>query len=60
MTLISGAQALYNPITGGVYPQMVKNPSLRIVRKLLLIFMPCVIFGCFLHGYILGILLNYK
>ena len=46
MTLISGAQALYNPITGGVYPQMVKNPSMRIIKKLLLVFMPCVIFGC--------------
>jgi PST family polysaccharide transporter len=46
MTLVSGAQALYNPITGGVYPQMVKNPSMRIIKKLLLVFMPCVIFGC--------------
>lgn len=46
MTLISGAQALYNPITGGVYPQMVKNPSMRIIRRLLLVFMPCVIMGC--------------
>lgn len=46
MTLISGAQALYNPITGGVYLQMVKNPSMRIIRRLLLVFMPCVIFGC--------------
>lgn len=46
MTLVSGAQALYNPITGGVYPQMVKNPSMRIIRRLLLVFMPCVILGC--------------
>lgn len=46
MTLVSGAQALYNPITGGVYPQMVKNPSMRIIKKLLLVFMPCVILGC--------------
>lgn len=46
MTLVSGAQALYSPITDGVYPQMVKNPSMRIIKKLLLVFMPCVIFGC--------------
>lgn len=46
MTLVSGAQAFYSPITGGIYPQMVKNPSMRIIKKLLLVFMPCVIFGC--------------
>lgn len=46
MTLVSGAQAFYNPITGGIYPQMVKNPSMRIIKKLFLVFMPCVIFGC--------------
>ena len=46
MTLVSGAQALYNPITGGIYPQMVKNPSLHILKKLFMLFMPCVIVGC--------------
>lgn len=46
MTLISGAQALYNPITGGVYPQMVKNPSLKILKKIFAVFMPCVVGGC--------------
>ena len=46
MTLVSGAQALYNPITSGVYPQMVKNPSLRILKRLFSIFMPCVVIGC--------------
>lgn len=46
MTLISGAQALYSPITGGVYPQMVKNPSLKILKKIFAVFMPCVVGGC--------------
>ncbi|WP_279128449.1 oligosaccharide flippase family protein [Acidaminococcus fermentans] len=45
MTMISGAQALYNPITGGVYPQMVKNPSIEILRRVFSIFMPIVILG---------------
>ena len=46
MTLISGAQALYNPITGGIYPQMVKNPSVKILKNVFSIFMPMVVLGC--------------
>ena len=46
MTLISGAQALYNPITGGIYPQMVKNPSVKILKNVFGIFMPMVVLGC--------------
>lgn len=45
MTLISGAQALYNPITGGVYPQMVKNPSIKVLKKVFVVFMPIVALG---------------
>lgn len=46
MTLISGAQALYNPIIGGIYPQMVKNPSVKILKNVFSIFMPMVVLGC--------------
>lgn len=46
MTLISGAQALYNPITGGIYPQMVKNPSVKILKNVFSIFMPMIVLGC--------------
>lgn len=51
MTLISGAQALYNPITGGIYPQMVKNPSLKTLAKVFKTFMPFVILGCLFTYY---------
>lgn len=46
MTLISGAQTLFNPIIGGIYPQMVKNPSLKILKRVFKTFMPIVILGC--------------
>ena len=45
MTMISGVQALYNPIIGGVYPQMVKNPSVVILKKVFIVFMPIVVLG---------------
>lgn len=46
MTMVGAAQALYNPVISGAYPQMAKKPSYHVISKLLKLFMPLVILGC--------------
>ncbi len=46
MTMVGAAQALYNPVISGAYPQMAKKPSYRVILKLLKVFMPLVVCGC--------------
>ncbi len=57
--LISVAQGLYGPISTSLYPHMIKTKSLALIRKVFLIFMPCVLVavaGCFfLSEFIIGI-----
>lgn len=53
MQLISAAQALYSPITSGIYPNMVRERNFGLVRKILYIFMPLILLavsGCFIFG----------
>lgn len=50
--LISTIQALYSPITDGVYPDMVKTKSLSQIKKMLLIFMPIVLAGCIFSFFV--------
>lgn len=45
MQLIGAVQALYTPITEGVYPEMIKSKSADLIKKILLIFMPIVLAG---------------
>lgn len=44
-TLISAVQSMYNPISNGIYPNMVRTKSLNIIKKVFLIFMPITILG---------------
>ena len=46
MQLISAVQSLYAPITNGIYPSMVRTKSLKLLKKILLVFMPVVVGGC--------------
>lgn len=46
MQLIVAVQSLYSPITGGIYPSMVRTKSIGFIKKVLKIFMPIVIVGC--------------
>lgn len=46
MQLVSAVQALYSPIYNGIYPDMVRKKDIRIIKKILLIFIPIVIAGC--------------
>lgn len=46
LNIVSGIQMLYSPITGGIYPYMVKNKNLFLIRKILVIIMPLIFLGC--------------
>lgn len=43
--LIAAVQALYSPITSGVYPHMVRNKDMRLILRVCAIFMPIVFLG---------------
>ena len=46
MQLVAAVQSMYTPITSGIYPSMVRTKSFKIIKKVLLIFMPIVVLGC--------------
>ena len=48
MQLLSAVQALYNPIINSVFPTMVKDKNLKIVHRIMLIYMPLICVGCVL------------
>ena len=50
--LIAAVQALYSPITSGVYPHMVRNKDMRLILRICAIFMPIVFLGVGLTYYI--------
>jgi PST family polysaccharide transporter len=46
MQIVSAVQAFYTPITDGIYPYMVKNKDLNLVKRTAKIFMTLITFGC--------------
>ena len=46
LNIIGAIQGLYAPICNSVYPHMIKAKDLRLIHKLLTIFMPVVTCGC--------------
>lgn len=46
MQIISAVQAMFSPITNGIYPEMVRSRSLGLLKKVLKIFIPVLILGC--------------
>lgn len=57
MQLIGAVQTMYAPITGGIYPNMIKTKSFSFIRRLLNFFMPIIfigsVFSYFIAPYIL-------
>ena len=45
MQMIGAVQAMYAPITDGIYPEMIKTKSRKFIERLLMIFMPIVLAG---------------
>ena len=46
MTFVSAVQMMYTPITNSIYPHMVREKSLGVIKKVLMIFLPLVAVGC--------------
>lgn len=46
MTFVSAVQMMYTPITNSIYPHMVREKSLGVIKKVLMIFLPLVALGC--------------
>ncbi|MBQ9082174.1 MAG: flippase, partial [Clostridia bacterium] len=46
MQIISAVQTMFNPITSGIYPEMVRSRSLGVLKKVCKIFIPVLIVGC--------------
>ena len=46
MTFVSAVQMMYTPITNSIYPHMVREKSLSVIKKVLMIFLPVVVIGC--------------
>lgn len=58
MQLIGAVQTMYTPLSHGLYPYMIKRKDLTLIKAVLLIFMPIVIIGTILVGYISPLLLT--
>lgn len=58
MTLISGVQSLYSPIISGVYPRMLNNPSIKLIRGVLVFFLPIIVLGCIISYIIDPIIIS--
>lgn len=46
LQMVSAVQAMYTPITDGIYPHMVKNKDLGLIKKTAKIFMTVITIGC--------------
>ena len=46
MQLVTAVQAMYAPIINSVFPTMLKEKSLKIIHKIMLIYMPLIFTGC--------------
>ena len=60
MQIVSAVQALYTPITNGIYPEMIKTKNFRLITKIVCLITPLIFIGCciiyFFGDYILLIL----
>ena len=43
---VSVVQMMYNPIINSIYPHMVREKSLSVIKKVLLVFLPLIVVGC--------------
>lgn len=46
MQILAGIHALYHPIINSSFPVLVKNNSLKLVHKIIMIYMPLILLGC--------------
>ena len=44
--MVTAVQTMYQPITDGIYPQMVSTKNINVIKKILKFFMPIIGVGC--------------
>lgn len=54
MQIITSITACYTPISDGLYPEMIKNKDINLIKKALKYLMPVVIIGCTLAYFLAG------
>lgn len=54
MQVIGTIQACYMPISGGVYPEMIKSKNINIIKRAVKIFLPIVSVGCIFAYFLAG------
>lgn len=52
MQLVTAVQSMYTPLTDGIYPQMVVTRNIKIIKKVLKIFLPLISLGCLFTFFI--------
>jgi PST family polysaccharide transporter len=58
MTLISGIQSLYSPIADGIYPRMIEVKQFKIIKGVLIVFLPLVLIGCSIIFFYSGLIMS--
>ena len=53
MQIIGSIQACYTPISEGIYPEMIRNKKISLIKKIVKILLPIVVIGC-IFAYILA------
>jgi PST family polysaccharide transporter len=46
LQMITAVQAMYTPLTDGIYPHMVKSKDLGLIKKAVKLYMPIISIGC--------------
>ena len=52
MQIIGTITACYNPISDGIYPEMIKNKNIKLIKLVIKIFTPIIIVGCILAFFL--------
>lgn len=50
--IIGTIQTCYSPIGDGIYPEMIKNQNLNLIKKIIKIFLPIISTGCILAYFL--------
>ncbi len=48
---VSVVQMMYNPIINSIYPHMVREKNLQVIKKVLLVFIPLIVLGCIITWF---------
>jgi PST family polysaccharide transporter len=54
MQVVSAIQAFYTPISDGIYPEMIKNKDLGLIKKVIKWVVPVILVGCVFAYFLAG------